>query len=257
MIKPEEKELENKKEILAHIEETLASCELEIATLKAELLSFEQTYAEIVGGFVAELDEIEAQIAEFMAKKYPANKETEEFAQNTRKQATESARSYQHYQNKKMALPRKREFAPTEDLKQLFREVAKRIHPDLASSDRDRALREELMKKANEAYQNGDEEKLKSILEEYESHPEGIEGNGIGVELIRAIRSIDLISQRIAEIKKEIEILMKSELYILKQKVDNAKLESRDLLIEMASYLRLKIQQAKNELRQASQGNSK
>ena len=248
MTKPEEIELEHKRAILAKLEEDLVNCELERATLKAELQTFQQIYYEAIGKLIGELDEIEAQIAEATARKNPTNKESGETAKKTRKRATESAQSYQSYREEsKVSLPRKK-FTPTKNLKKLFREVARRIHPDLASDESDHAIREDLMKRANEAYRDGDEEKLRLILEEYESRPESIEGDSIGAVLVRVIRSIDLISQRIKEIKGEIDVMITSDLFILKKKVDDFKLENKDLLREMADYLRLKIQRAKIEL---------
>ena len=254
MAKPEEIELEHKKTILAKSEDDLANCELERATLRAELQFFQQIYCEAIGVLIIELDEIQARIAEATAKKYPTDNKTDETAKKTRERATESAQSYQSYQAESDALLPQKMFTPTQNLKKLFREVAKKIHPDLASNEKDRAIREELMKRANDAYRDVDERKLRLILEEYESRPENIEGDSIGAELIRIIRSIDLINQHIKAIKGEIEVLITSELFLLKKKVDNAKQENKDLLSEMADYLRLKIQHSKIELEEITHG---
>ena len=246
--KPEEKELERKKAILSELEDALANRELELATLKADLLSFQHIYLEAVGQLIAELDEIEARVAEATARKYPTDNKTEETVKKARKRANESANSYQSYREEiGVSLP-KRKFSPTENLKKLFREVAKRIHPDLASNERDRTIREELMKRANDAYRDEDEENLRSILAEYEAHPESIMGDSIGAELIRAIRNIELINQRMNAIVNEIDVVMKSELFLLKKNVEDAKIENRDLFNEMANHLHQKIQQAKIKL---------
>jgi hypothetical protein len=245
MAKPEEKELKYKKSILSELKDALSNRELELATLRAELLSFQNIYLESVGELIAELDELEAQIAEGIAKKSKKTDTAAQSATRKRARATESARAFR--EESERSLP-KQKFAPTDNLKQLFREVAKKIHPDLASDEKDREIREDLMKRANEAYQNGDEEKLHSILEEYEERPESIEGNSIGAELIRVIRDIDSIDKRINAIANEIDGMTKSELFFLKKKLDDAKMENRDFLGDMADYLRLKIQRAKIEL---------
>jgi hypothetical protein len=54
------------------------------------------------------------------------------------------------------------------------------------------------------------------------------------------IRNIDLINQRVGEIRNEIDKLAKSELFVLKKKFDDAKLENRDFLVEMATCLHQK-----------------
>ncbi len=248
MTSPEERELESKKAILAELEEDLAGCELEYATLAAELLAFQRIYVEAVGELIAELDELEAQIAEVRARRQPKDEASEHNAEAARNRAAESARAYN--EESKASLP-KSEFIPTEDLQRLFRNVAKKIHPDLASNDADHAIREEMMKRANEAYQNSDVEKLRSILEEYEARPESVEGDDIGAKLVRVIRKIDLVNRRIVEIRNETKKLMGSELFILKKKFSDAKSENRNLLSEMATYLQRKIRLAKTELKNA------
>jgi hypothetical protein len=52
------------------------------------------------------------------------------------------------------------DFKPSADLKTLFREVAKRIHPDFAKDDAERQRRTRFMADANEAYSRGDAEAL-------------------------------------------------------------------------------------------------
>jgi multidrug efflux pump subunit AcrA (membrane-fusion protein) len=61
---PEELELEKKKSELSALEAELSQRELELATAQAELHTFERRYLRVVGVRYAELDDIEAQIAE-------------------------------------------------------------------------------------------------------------------------------------------------------------------------------------------------
>lgn len=68
-------------------------------------------------------------------------------------------------------------FLPSAELRTLYREVAKRIHPDLATDEADRLKREQLMAEANAAYQKGDAQSLRRSLE-YESSPESLKGVG-------------------------------------------------------------------------------
>jgi hypothetical protein len=66
----------------------------------------------------------------------PSDSKAQEQAIRARAQAQESSETA-----KDIAVPKPK---PTENLKRLFREVAKRIHPDLATNDADRARREKL-----------------------------------------------------------------------------------------------------------------
>ena len=60
-----------------------------------------------------------------------------------------------------------KEFKSSESLKKLYREVAKAIHPDLTTDEKERVRREKLMAEANLAYGEGNEAKLQSILSEW------------------------------------------------------------------------------------------
>ena len=68
---PEERELEKKKAELAALEIELIQREIDLATLRAELTDFESRYLRTVGVLYAELDDIEAQIAEAQARRNP------------------------------------------------------------------------------------------------------------------------------------------------------------------------------------------
>lgn len=238
---PEGQELEKKLEELASLEAELIQRELDLATLRAELAEFESRYLRTVGVLYAELDEIEAQIAEAQARRRPSDSKAQEDATRARAQAEESAQTA-----RPAAEPRPK---PTEDLKKLFREVAKCIHPDLATNDTDRERREKLMAEVNLAYENGDEAKLRRVLADWESSPDTVEGEGVGAELIRVIRKIAQIQRRLVDIDAEIEQLRTSDVYELKAKADDAESHGRELLKELASQVENQIDAARKKLR--------
>jgi hypothetical protein len=59
--------------------------------------------------------------------------------------------------------------APSPTLRELYLEVVNSIHPDRAANEADLGLRERLMKEANAAFERGDAETLRKVLEEYRS----------------------------------------------------------------------------------------
>ena len=199
---PEQEELEKKKAELIALETELAEQELHLATFQAELNAFEKEYMRIIGVRYTELDRIEAQIEEYLA-----------------------------------LLESTQDFKPSPELKKLYREVAKKIHPDLATDDEERQRRQDLMAEANIAYENGNIEKLKSILQEWENSPELVEGEGIVFELIRIIRQIAQSRDRLKAILLEITALEQTELFQLKTKVIEAEQVGQDLLADMADEL--------------------
>ena len=245
---PEEAELERKKLELAAIENELAERELDLSTLEAELRAFERRYLRTVGVKYAELDDLEAQIAEATARLNPQDTRAHEQASQARAQAEESAQAAGTAQASKQ----KDEFKPPEDLKKLYREIAKRVHPDLANGEEERARRTRFMAEVNRAYQDGDAVRLQAILAEWEGSPEAVKGEGVGADLVRIIRKIALVRGRLSEIEAEIAQLHESDLYKLMMKVREAQQEGRDLLAEMVAKLDRQIADAKRHLREAS-----
>jgi len=241
---PEEKELNKKLSELAALESELAQRELDLATLQAELRTFERRYLSIVGVRYTELDEIEAKTAEALARLNPKDSKAQEQATQARTQAQESAHATSNVKDTEQPY----KFKPSEGLKKLYREVAKRIHPDLATDEEERIRRQQLMAEANQAYEEGDEERLKDILREWESSPESVKGEGIGTDLVRIIRKIAQVEERFRTIEIEITQLKGSDLCKLKTKVEEAEKEKRNLLIEMANQLDKQIADASEHL---------
>jgi len=174
--KPEEEELQSKRQELGDLEKRLIERELQLVSLRRELAAFERLYTEKVGIRYAELDDVEAQIAQLIAERDPADVEAQKVAREARARAEESQAGVTGIVVKDAV-----RFSPSSSLKNLYREVARRIHPDLAVDELDRARRQRLMADANRAYENGDEARLRVILEEYESSPESVIGEGARV----------------------------------------------------------------------------
>ena len=232
------------------LESELAQRELDLATLQAELHAFERRYLRIVGIRYAELDEIDAQIAGALAEASPKNSEAQERAFQARTQANESAQASKIAQQP----GRRDKFTPSDALKKLYREVAKCIHPDLAIDENDRVRRQRFMAEANQAYEDGDEARLREILCEWESSPESVEGDGVGAELVRVIRKIAQIERRLQAIESIIAQLRSSDLYRLKVEDERAEVRGLDLLNEMASRLDQHITDARKHLASLKQG---
>ena len=242
---PEDIELDQKRQKLVQLEDALSQKELELTTLRRALIVFERQYLKIIGARYAELDEIEAQIAEAIAAKDPEDKSAHNKATNAREKAKETVNNLGNEYLIDEALI---SFKPSESLKKLYREVAKCIHPDLVTDEKERTRRQHLMADANRAYGEGDETKLRAILEEWASSPESVKGEGTAVELVRVIRKIAAAKRRLRDIQTETAQLEESDLLRLKTNVETAENQGRDLLSEMASRIDEKIDLANKNL---------
>lgn len=92
----------------------------------------------------AELDQVKAQVLGLATKVFPQADNFREESESAREQARE-------FKEKIPEAKKPKEFNPPENLKKLFCRVAKRIHPDLASSATERERRHDLMAKLNQA----------------------------------------------------------------------------------------------------------
>jgi hypothetical protein len=160
-LKPEDEELERKRAELAAIRATVVERELELSDRRNELAAFEGRYLRHVGVLYAELDQWQAKILELKARLNPSPT-----AQHEADTASEQARKT--YESAHGEASKTEDFNPSPDLKKLFREAAKRIHPDLACDPSDLERRTRLMADINRAYSVGDEEALRRILNECE-----------------------------------------------------------------------------------------
>ena len=239
-LSPEEEELQRKHGELASIRAALAERELELADLRAQLKAFEGQYLREVGVLYAELDDWDARTAELEAR-LESSASARERAARARKRADDTHEAT-HGEASKTP-----NFQPSADLKNLFRDAAKRIHPDFAKDDADRERRTRFMAQANEAYSRGDAETLQQILDEYRDSSDFVPGEGIAAELIRIIRQIAAAKTHIAAIEQELESLRASQLAKLQQDVQAAEQQGRDLLAELAATVRGQLEQARRE----------
>jgi hypothetical protein len=218
----------------------LAERELELADFRAQLKSFEGRYLRQVGVLYAEMDDLDARVAELEAS-LERSASARQRAERARKRADDTHEAT-HGEASKAEV-----FKPSPDLKSLFREVAKRIHPDFAKDEADRQRRTHFMAAANEAYSKGDAEALQRILDEYSESTDAITGEGIGAELIRIIRQIAEAKRHIAAIEQELADLHASEIAKLKADVDAAEQLGRDLLAELAAIVGEQLARARKE----------
>jgi hypothetical protein len=234
---PDDAALIDKREKLAAVRTTLAERESELAQIRAQLKTFEGRYVRQVGILYAELDEIEARIAEREVDLYDSEsarrraEETRQRAQETHDAAFGEAREAE-------------EFDPPPSLKTLFREVAKRIHPDFARDDAEQKHFTLLMARANQAYSRGDTESLQRLLDDHREINASIAGEGAAAELLRITRQIQHAKRDIANLDAEHQTLLASEIAQLHLDAEAAAREHRDLLTELATNIRERIADA-------------
>jgi hypothetical protein len=228
-----------RREDLADLRNTLADRELSLATLRADLKAFEARYLHHVGILYADLDDLEARIAEREVDLYDSDSARQRAAE-TRARANEThAAAYDQAHEPE-------EFDPPPTLKTLFRDVAKRIHPDFARDPEEQAHFTRLMARANAAYTHGDTQTLQRILDDHHEINGAYLGEGPTAELTRITRQIAHATRDLAALDLERTNLLAGELAQLQADANAAKQEGRDLLLELATTLREQIDEAQS-----------
>jgi len=242
VLAPEEIELTKKKRVLERLKDKLAFREEAMTELRTELEQFEANYTMQVGRLYAELDEIEAQIAEEEVKLVPDDEVIKKRADELRRRAEESAA------NAEIAESCSFKWQPTAEAKKAYHNLAKIIHPDLALDAKEKEKRHDLMAKLNEAYSAGDQNRLNKLVEDFRDSPDLIMGDSIADELVRAIRQTYQVKNRLKELRQEKLVVELSELFILHEKFQAEMLEGRNMLKQMAERTKTLIKKSERRL---------
>ncbi|WP_189860052.1 hypothetical protein [Streptomyces poonensis] len=166
-------------------EQALIEFEIAVETFRVEVENFSRLHHQKLGPMYARLDELDAQIAE---------------AKAARTGAPEDIRAAHEARARVMPMPGVEELfhgwmgseglfpeaaamlteqpvrppervRPSEEARRLYRELARRAHPDLAQDEDERKRRDEFIARVNAAYGRGDEALLRELSAEWDAGP--------------------------------------------------------------------------------------
>jgi hypothetical protein len=242
-LSPEEEELRRKLAELDEISGVIAEKELELTNLCNSLSHFGSKYFSEVGIKYKELDDINAQIAEYAAKRDPSDITAQKKAEEARIQAERTEEEFFSYEAIKEE--HAKDFEPSEEMKKLYRQIAMKIHPDKATEDSEKERRTKLMAELNNAYAEGNIAKMTQILREWESSPESVVGDGVAMKLVRTIRKIAQLKGRLSIIEEEVSEIKISEMSKMMIRVQESEEKGIDLLGELSRKIDEDIRSAK------------
>lgn len=218
---------------LDELEAQLSRREGELAALKLDLRALQDRYLGDIGALYQELAILEAAIAE------------EEIRQGLRQPPTPIDDDDAQDDDAEMDAACSNPAAPSDDLKRVFRDVAKSIHPDLAMDEPARCRRHSLMAEANRAYAERDEDRLRLILSAWERSADAVVGDHPEADEERYRRKVTEIDERLIAIEAEFADLKKSAIWRLKGKIDDATRQGWDLFAEMILQVKREIERAR------------
>lgn len=240
---PEEQELVRLETEQTALEDRVSSAELELETLKVELAQFQYRYYQGPGRLYAELDDWDARIAMVEAGMHPDDVDAQFRAQAAEEQAKRSAEEAGMIEKKPPPPP---EITP--ETKQAFRQAARLMHPDRATTDAERERRNVMMAKVNRAYEDGDLQAIEKLIVEFGQDPEAIQGDDLGARMIKAIRRIAQLRSRAEEIDKKLSETRSHELYELMVTVQQAEALGSDPIGDLVQEILRQISERKIRL---------
>ncbi|MGW5613743.1 hypothetical protein [Streptomyces sp. NPDC003877] len=94
---------------------------------------------------------------------------------------------------------------PSEEARKLYRDLARKAHPDLAQEEKERERREEFITRVNAAYARGDEAELRELAEEWAKGPELERGPSRAEELYARLEWLAQRKELLALLARELE----------------------------------------------------
>lgn len=135
-------------------------------------------------------------------------------------------------------------FRPEEELRKLFRDLARRVHPDRAEDSEDRLRRHEFMAEASRAYRNKDHRRLQWLLEHWLASPRLAPGRDHHSRVARTNQKIAWARYRVQEMNHLIAELHSSFMTEMRRECNAAASEGRNLVAEMRARVIRDIEKA-------------
>lgn len=234
---------------IARRQERAAELELELFDLRASLAEFERELEIRVRPLERELLHVRAELDQVRRAAARRAQWGERAAQEGVPDVVEQFRkAWTPRTPPATAAPKPTPSEPQQnELRALYRELAKRFHPDLTSDPRQKPWREEMMAKVNLAYEASDLAALQALRQQVEPPPEESPAGREQrlVELHGELRRLDRV---ITDLQSEIDRVERSEVAQLKLDAVKARLNGYDLLAAMARDFGTQIAQARAEL---------
>ncbi|WP_217368171.1 rhodanese-like domain-containing protein [Kitasatospora sp. MMS16-BH015] len=176
---PERQQLE---ELVAATELAWLTLDVEVETLRVEIDNFALVHHELLGPLYARLDELDALIAEAVAA---ASGDPEDLrrAEEARRLVADQPEldalrdAVAAAEAEAAAEPAEpptagRRVRPDREAQRVYRELARRAHPDLSTDPAEQERRSAFIARVNEAYAAGDSGRLTELAEEWRTAPE-------------------------------------------------------------------------------------
>ena len=236
---------------LADVQNRLIDAEANLADQLAEINAFEFEFEARVGHLIDKLEALESGVQRYNERIQIA-RNRQVFGSAHIPVETQYRRTWQSPRpSAPTPPPQPLPPASEAEIKRLYRQLARRFHPDLATDERDRLFRTQKMAAVNDAYAARSMAELATLAAEPDSQiSTGRDISGqTEAQLIQVLKG-ELIrcKSRLRGIKQEITEVHHRPSVDLSLEVKSARRQGRDLLAEMAADIEKKIMKKEVEL---------
>jgi len=219
----------------------LVEAEAELSERLAAISAFEFKLRSRIAKLTDKLDRLDAEIQElkrkvrWLGEGWQTDPENEAAAWAAGKTASEAG-DYRYHAAPKEPRQVLAEAEKT-SLKQLYRQLARRFHPDMAVDEADRDYRTQVMMAINAAYAAGDLDRLELLLLEPDA-PHTIAAQSEEDQLAMLTRELTRVQNRLEEIEEELARLDKHKSAVMMRRQEKAERAGRDWFGELEIQLR-------------------
>jgi hypothetical protein len=215
----------------------LIEAEAELTDRRADIEAFEFEYEATVGVLLMQLERVDAEVKDYLDR---IQQRRNEKTFGTSFSSVEEQYRKTWRSAPTMPPPKKKVFVSenTEaQIKKLYRQLARRYHPDLAADEAERDFRTDMMTAVNDAYAARSLAELMALAKEVEikgqSEPSSKEFAGL--DMIEALEEeLARCQRRLLQIDLDMQSLYTHHLVELSTEVKFGKQQGRDILAEMA-----------------------
>ncbi|MEW5960651.1 MAG: J domain-containing protein, partial [Chloroflexota bacterium] len=228
---------------LAQTQSELIEAEANLADRLAEINAFEFEFEARVGYLIDQLEGLEKEIQRY-TERIETIRNRQVFGQAHIPIARQYRRAWES-PPRSAPTPPDHPLDPVSEaeIKRLYRQLARRFHPDLARDETDRARRTEKMTAINDAYAARSLAELVALAQEPDTFIDADARSGqTEAQLVQVLHNeLDRCRRRLAEIERELRNLRFRPSIELSLEVKAARRRGHDLLAEMAADLEQKI----------------
>jgi predicted nucleic acid-binding Zn-ribbon protein len=234
---------------LADRRERVAELELELFEARSELATFQAEVESRLGGLRERVEQLERELrqarrAADLRAQWGQRAESGDIPYDVLGQYE---RTWRRTAPASAEAKKPLDDASKDEIKRLYRSLAKRFHPDLTVDPTEKGYREKLMAQVNAAYADGNMAKLRKLADQPDHKPEERQRSRdeIAADLRAEIRRLDGVIHRL---RSSIDELTRSRDVELMLEATMARRQGHDLIGQLAADLRRQIADMEAEL---------